>query len=139
MGDQRVSSKQSNFFFGLNRNKPKLNLFRSFFGLFRETQKKIFSVCFGVSDRYRNNQNKQNFVETNRNKPKKFPKNIIYYRVRETVNFFSRLEPKQTETQSVSDVFRFAFSRNQQIFFRFVSVCFDVSDRYQNNRNKQKL
>jgi hypothetical protein len=26
----------------------------------------IFSVCFGVSDRYRNNWNKQNFLETNR-------------------------------------------------------------------------
>jgi hypothetical protein len=35
----RVSSKQSNFFFSSNRNKPKLNLFRLFFGLFRETKK----------------------------------------------------------------------------------------------------
>jgi hypothetical protein len=60
----RVSSKQSNFFFGSNRNKPKLNLFRLFFGWFRET-KILFLVCFGVSDRYQNNQNKQNFLETN--------------------------------------------------------------------------
>jgi hypothetical protein len=37
-----VSSKQSNFFFGSNRNKPKLNLFRLFFGLFRETKKLFF-------------------------------------------------------------------------------------------------
>jgi hypothetical protein len=75
--DGRVSSKRSKFFFGSNRNKPKLNLFRLFFGLFRETKKKIFrfvSVCFGVSDRYRNNRNKQNFFETNRNKPKKSQK-----------------------------------------------------------------
>ncbi len=47
-----------------NRNKPKLNLFRLFFGLlFRETKIFFFrfvSVCFDVSDRYRNNQNKQN-------------------------------------------------------------------------------
>jgi hypothetical protein len=35
--------------------------------------KNIFSVCFGVSDRYRNNQNKQNFLKTNRkNFQKKF-------------------------------------------------------------------
>jgi hypothetical protein len=48
-----------NFFYS-NRNKPKLNLFGLFFGLFRETKKKI-SVCFGVSDQYQNNRNKQNF------------------------------------------------------------------------------
>ncbi len=60
----RVSSKQSNFVFGSNRNKPKLNLFRLFFGLFRETKNIFFglfwfdSVCFGVSDRYRNNRKK---------------------------------------------------------------------------------
>jgi hypothetical protein len=44
---------------------PKLNLFRLFFGLFHETKKTFFSVCFNVSDRYRNNRNKQNFLETN--------------------------------------------------------------------------
>ncbi len=38
----RVSSKQSNFFFGSNQNKPKLNLFWLFFGLFLETKKKFF-------------------------------------------------------------------------------------------------
>jgi hypothetical protein len=38
----RVSWKQSNFFFGSNRNKPKLNLFWLFFGLFRETKKHYF-------------------------------------------------------------------------------------------------
>jgi hypothetical protein len=38
----RVSSKQSNFFFGSNRNKPKLDLFRLFFGWFPETKKHFF-------------------------------------------------------------------------------------------------
>ncbi len=41
------------------------------------------------------------------------------------MNFFSRLEPKQTKTQSASVVFGFAFSQNQQIFlglFLFVSM-----------------
>jgi hypothetical protein len=40
--------------------------------------KNIFSVCFGLSDRYQNNRNKQNFLETNRTKPKKSPKNVLY-------------------------------------------------------------
>ncbi len=48
---------------------------------------------------------------------------------------FFQFEPKQTETQSVSVVFRF-FSRNQKTFF---SVCFGLSDRYRNNRNKQNF
>ncbi len=55
--------------------------------------------------------------------------------VLETIKFFFRFEPKQTETQSFSVVFRFV-SRNQKTFF---SVCFGVSDRYRNNRNKQNF
>jgi hypothetical protein len=35
---------------------------------------------------------------------------------------FLRFEPKQTETLSVSVVFRFAFLRNQKSLFRFVSM-----------------
>ncbi len=56
----RGSSKQLIFFLGLNRNKPKLNLFWLFFGMFFRQAPKFFSVCFGVSDQYRNNRNKQN-------------------------------------------------------------------------------
>jgi hypothetical protein len=66
----RVSSKQSKIFFGSNRNKPKLGLFRLIFGLFRETNKLFFrfvSVRFGISDPYRNNRNKQKCFETHRN------------------------------------------------------------------------
>jgi hypothetical protein len=49
------------FFVGLNRNKPKLNLFRLFFSLFfSQNPPKYVLFCFGVSDRYRNNRNKQN-------------------------------------------------------------------------------
>jgi hypothetical protein len=56
----RGSSKPLIFFLSSNRNKPKINLFPLFFGLlFRET-KIFFPVCFDVSDRYQNNQNKQN-------------------------------------------------------------------------------
>jgi hypothetical protein len=58
--------------------------------------------------------------------------------VLETIKNFFRFKPKQTETQSVSVVFRFV-SRNQKKIFRFVSVCFGVSDRYRNNRNKRNF
>ncbi len=88
---------------------------------------KFFSVCFGVSDRYRNNRNKLNFFETN---GKNLQSNTLYQGVLETITFF-RFEPKQTETQSVSVVFRFVL-RNQQ---DFCSVFIGVSDRYRNNRN----
>jgi hypothetical protein len=47
--------------------------------------------------------------------------------------FGSKFEPKQTETRSVSRLFRFV-SWNQNKFF---SVCFGVSNLYRNNRNKQ--
>ncbi len=68
----RVSSKQARNIFGSNRKEPKLNLFRLCFGLLHETKKITFSVCFGVSNMYRNNRNKHISFETNRNKPKNF-------------------------------------------------------------------
>ncbi len=49
------------------RFEPKQTETRSVSRLFRETQKKIFSVCFSVLNLYRNNRNKQNWFETNRN------------------------------------------------------------------------
>jgi hypothetical protein len=52
-------------FLGMNRNTPKLNLFRLFFGLFRDTKKHFFWFVsvFWIG---RNNQNQQNFLKTNR-------------------------------------------------------------------------
>ena len=67
----RVSSKRKKEFSvrtETNRNKI---CFGFCFGLFRETKEKLFrfvSVCFGVSNLYRNNRNKQNCFKTNRNK-----------------------------------------------------------------------
>jgi hypothetical protein len=98
--------------------------------------KNFFSVCFGVSDRYRNNRNKQNFLKTHRNKPKKSPKNVLYSGVLKTVNFFSRFEPKQTDNLICFCCFLVCFFGKPKIFF---SVCFDVLDRYQNNLNKQNF
>ncbi len=55
---------------------PKQDLFRFCFGLFRETKNKNISVCFGVSNLYRNNRNKQNCFETNQ---KDFQQNTYSY------------------------------------------------------------
>jgi hypothetical protein len=52
----RVSSKQSKYFFGSNRNKPKLDLFWLIFGLFRATNKtlfqfvSVFRICFETTE-----------------------------------------------------------------------------------------
>jgi hypothetical protein len=61
-----VSSKQTKIIFGPNRNKPKQDLFRVCFGLFRETKKKNFGLfrCFEPISK----QPKQ--TDLFRNKPK---------------------------------------------------------------------
>jgi hypothetical protein len=94
------------------------------------------SICFGcfsiclqnqntffrfVLDQYQNNRNKQNFVHTNR-------KNV-----QEMFSIRGCSNQNKSETQSVSVVFRNVLSRNQKVLFRFISVCFSVSDRYRNN------
>ncbi len=50
-------------------------------------------------------------------------------------NYF-RFERKRTETQNVSVVFWFASWNQKFSFFRFVSLCFGVSNMYRNNQNK---
>jgi hypothetical protein len=120
----RVSSKQSNFFSvqtETNRNSICFGCFSVCFA----KPKNIFSVCFSVSDRYRNKRNKRNFVETKQSIPKQTKqslKNVFYKGFSKQLIFFSRFEPKQTETQSFLVVFWFVFLRNQKICFRFVSV-----------------
>ncbi len=120
----RVSSKQSNLF----SVRTETNRNSICFG--------CFSVCFAKPTIF------FRFVsvfrtgiettETNR-------KNLwttLSTRVSSKRLIFFRFEPKQTETQSVSVVFQCVFSRNPPKKF---SVCFGVSDRYRNNRNKQNL
>jgi hypothetical protein len=126
----RVSSKQSNFFFGSNRIKPKLNLFRVFFGLFCETKKHFFrfvSVCFGVSDRYRNNRNKQ---------PKKSPKNVFFQEVLETVIFFLGLKNQNKPKLNLFRLFfGLLFHETKKNFFRFVSMFRTGIETTETNRN----
>jgi hypothetical protein len=63
------------FFLGSNRNKPKHNLFRFIFGLFRETKKYFFRVVSVFRSRFETTETNR-FVskqtETNRNNPKKW-------------------------------------------------------------------
>ncbi len=73
----RVSSKWKKKI----RFKPKQTETRSVSRLFRFVswnQNKNFSVCFGVSNLYRVNRNKQNCFETNRNNPECSEKSIIH-------------------------------------------------------------
>ncbi len=128
----RVSSKQSNFF---SRFELKLNLFRLFFGLFRETKKPFFRFVSVFRTGIKTTETKRIFSK----QTEKISKKSFLLGVLKTVNFFSQFEPKQIETQSVSVVFWFAFLGNQKFVFQFVSVCFTVSDRYRNNRNKQNF
>jgi hypothetical protein len=83
----RVSSKQTKFFFGSNRNKPKLNLFRFIFVLFRETNNKFFRLFRFVSVF----RTRFETTETNRSVSKQTEKN------EKTKN-----EPKQIEFRFVS-------------------------------------
>ena len=78
----RVSSKWKIKFFGSNRNKPKQDLFRVCFGLFRETKKKNFGLfqCFEPLSK----QPKQ--TELFRNEPKQ-----------SGIFFLQRLRIKQKE------------------------------------------
>ncbi len=133
MINSRVSSKQSNIFFGSNRNSICFGCFSVCFG----NRKTIFSICFGLFRCFGPVSKQPKQTEFSRNKPKqteKIPKKRYLLEGTQNRSFFSRFEPKQTETQSVLVVFRFAFSRNPKICF---SVSFDVSDRYRNNRKNR--
>jgi hypothetical protein len=78
-----VSSKQTNINFGSNRNKPKQDLFRVCFGLFRETKNKKFRFVSVFRTYIETTETKRSVShqnETNRNNPKfseKYP-NILY-------------------------------------------------------------
>ncbi len=86
----RVSSKWKKKIFGSNRNKPKQDLFRVCFGLFRETQKFFFGLFRCIEPLPK--QPKQ--TELFRNEPKqsrifwKIPKYALYKNLAEQINSF---------------------------------------------------
>jgi hypothetical protein len=71
----RVSLKQTKINFGLNRNKPKQDLFRVCFGLFRETKNKNFGLfrCFEPISK----QPKQTKLFRNKTKQTKTTQNFM--------------------------------------------------------------
>jgi hypothetical protein len=85
-GRIRVSSKQTKINFGSNRNKPKQDLFRVCFGLFRETKKKNFGLfrCFEPILKQRKQtdlfRSKPKQTETNSKFYEKFP-NILSFKL----------------------------------------------------------
>ncbi len=55
-------------FFSVRTETQSVSVFFRFVSRNQKTFFSVVSVCFGVSDQYRNNRNKQNFLETNRKK-----------------------------------------------------------------------
>ncbi len=112
----RVSSKQSNFFFGSNRNEPKLNLFRLFFGLFRETKQIFFrfaSVSFGVFGP----------VSKQPKQTEKISKKQISIRVSSKQLIFFSVRTKTNRNSTCFGCFSVCFFREtKQNYFWFVSV-----------------
>jgi hypothetical protein len=126
----------SNFLFQLEpkqtETRPVSILFRSF-----SRTKQIFSVCFGVSEPFRNEpKHKIGF----RNKPKLKINTFLYDGHGQ--DFFASARTKQTETRSVSVLFR-SFSQNEKRIFGFFRCSGTVSKRNETKksafRNKQKL
>ena len=86
----RVSSKQTKINFGSNRNKPKQDMFRVCFGLFRETKNKKFrfvSVCFDLFRCFEpiSKQRKQTNLFRNKLKQPKIFRKIPEYTLFQTV------------------------------------------------------
>ncbi len=80
--DRTVSLKQTKIIFGSNRNKPKQDLFRVCFGLFRETKTKKFRFV-SVFRTYIETTKTNWTVSTNRNNPKfseKYP-NVFSFKL----------------------------------------------------------
>ncbi len=111
-----MSTKQSNFFFGSNRNKLKLNLFRLFFGLFRKTKKHFFRFVL-VFRTGIDNRNKQNFVETNR---KNLQKTFSIRGSSKPYIFFLGLNRNKPKLGLFRLFFGLLFRKTKNFFFRFV-------------------
>ncbi len=114
------------FFFGLNRNKPQLNLFQLVFRFVLRNLKKIYRFVWVFRIDIETAETNRTFLKQTQKISKKpsllqFPQNNYFFSV-------------WTETQFVSVVFRFVFCEANKKNF---SVCFSDLDQYQNNRNKQ--
>ncbi len=117
----RVSSKQSNFFFGMNRNKPKLNLFRLFSVCFAKPKNIFFGLfrCFGPVSK----QPKQ--TEFSQNKPKKSPKKFSIRGSQKPLIFFLGSNRKNRNSICFGCFLVCFFAKAKNFFlglFRFVQM-----------------
>ncbi len=122
--------RNNQIFFRFEPKRTKSQSVLVVFWFVSRNQIKFFSVCFGVSVRYRNNRNKPKQTE-------KISKKQISITVSSKQLIFFSVRTKTNRNSTCFGCFSVCFfSRNQTNFF---SVCFGVSDRYRNNRNKQNL
>jgi hypothetical protein len=129
-----VGCPRNNQFFFSVRTETNQNSVSVVFRFVSRNQKTFFLVCFGVLDRYWNNRNKQNLIETNR---KNLRKTFSSRGSSKPLIFFLGLNRNKPKLNLFRLFFSLLFRKTQKFFLRFVSVCFDVSDRYRNNWNKQ--
>jgi hypothetical protein len=115
-----VSSKQSNFVFGSNRNKPKLNLFRLIFGLFRKTKKhffwfvSLFQTCIKTTK-----TNRTLSKQTETNNQKNLQKTFSIRGSSKQLIFFLGLNRNKQKLKLFRLFFGLFFCQN---FFWFVTV-----------------
>jgi hypothetical protein len=111
-----VSSKQSNFFFGSNRNKPKLNLFRLFFGLFWFVSVFRTGIKTTETNRIFSKQTKANRKNLQKTSSiRRSSKSLIFFSVRTETN----------QNSICFGCFLVCFAKPKNIFFSlfwFVSV-----------------
>jgi hypothetical protein len=90
--------RNNQFFVSVQTEKKRNSICFGCFSVCFAKPKNFFPVCFGVLERYRNNQ-KPKQTELLRNKPKKSQKTLSFGVSSKQLFFW--FEPKQTETQSV--------------------------------------
>ncbi len=96
----------------------------------------FFSVCYGVSNLYRNNRNKQNCFETNRNKPKqseifwKIPKYVLYQNLAKQKKFLVKEDDirKSSKALFTQQIYNHS-STNQKDIIRFCWYLYYVNNK----------
>jgi hypothetical protein len=117
--------RNNQFFFRFEPKRTETNRNSICFGCFSicfAKPNKFFSVCFSLFRCFGPVSKQPKQTKTNQKNLQK----QISFRVSSKQLIFFRFEPKQTETQPVSIVFRFVFSRNQTKFFCGLFRCFGL-------------
>ena len=143
--ERRVSSKQTKINFGSNRNKPKQDLFRVCFGLFRETKNKkirFFSVFQTFIETTETKELFHNKPKQKRNNPKfseKYPNILSFklfgwvfclFRINQNSLFRYRSETTVTPKQTVSKQTETTLNFRENTKICSLSNCFGWSSIY---------